>query len=278
MVPIKLCRNKNEAKRVEDLLIQKWKPNLNKEDIPFWRHSQTHGGKNIRSYKGRRIKHSQHKHQQSEDDDNQYSNSDSTSIEQGKDNGSDMPIPVVTSYQTLVNGTTETYNDLSNLLRDLAQQNKANPGPKRVVVHEGKNYLTNWRKIKDLFGNTIFTFTQEGTNILLVPLVLSSKDCTVLGTDVTSTMHTYSGTHSHAFTGLYTLLRQKTIRRSDVRLCVSMFPVISLATRLNKMSTPAQSAGTPIPSQVSAAPGHQPLSGDAQSPHSMHGAHTSKVH
>jgi hypothetical protein len=142
MMPIFICQEKYEAKRIERKLVKMWKPSLNQGDKPFWLLKDTYAADNRKLVKKftERQPWNQGECEECEPDERETEN---------------YNLNLLTTYE----------HDGKSVY-DIGLFLTAREGGKcSISVTSGKSDVTNWPRIKEVFGpSEIITISQLGTD------------------------------------------------------------------------------------------------------------------
>ena len=127
MVPLWCCDTKQEAKQLERWATRKWKPSLNAGDKPFWllKHTYAQEGRVTRAQEHRR---------------------EHTPWRQNSSRCSPTRTALLTTYD--INET--RVFDIGPVLTYGAEHNKAY----EIIIQPGVGDMTNWKRLKERFGNS----------------------------------------------------------------------------------------------------------------------------
>ena len=142
MIPIFICQEKYEAKRMERKLIQLWKPSLNQGDKPFWLLKDTYAAdsrKLVKKFTSRQPWRQQGNCLECEDEE-------------------------TTARETHNLDLFTEYKSESTTVYDVGVLLVAHEGCKcKITVTRGKRDVTNWSRIKEIFGpSEVITVSQTG--------------------------------------------------------------------------------------------------------------------
>ena len=145
MIPVAVCQEKYEAKRVERAIIKKLKPNLNKGDKPFWMLKDTYAADNRRRVRKFTERQPWLQCQGCEPDTTDTLSTSSNEMQYQESNDTHS-MEEYTHELTQYSIGTEVAYDVGVLF-------SAYEGQKCTIqVNRGKSDVTKWHRLKKIFG------------------------------------------------------------------------------------------------------------------------------